>query len=252
MPPVVIVPAPVSVPGTRAAPSASSQHEGTLSDRWDDIFAEALASVSGNPIYNRDLPTDLYTDGSCSDNGRPVAAAGWGVHVHNSDQLGDHYGALPVQVQTNNRAELAAVEAALHLAWNSSHRRCRVFADCNLACLGISNNSDEWSWKSALGVRGWLHNWELNGWRNASGKRVRHTDIWKRILRGLRLFEHSPTRSVEVHHVKAHNGEKGNERADKLAKEGSQLRFKLMELAAPWGWFQRALGEYWGNRKTED
>ena len=101
-------------------------------------------------------------------------------------------------------------------------------------------------------MRGWLHNWELNGWRNASGKRVRHTDIWKRILRGLRLFEDSPTRSVEVHHVKAHNGEKGNERADKLAKEGSQLRFKLMELAAPWGWFQRVLGEYWGNRKIED
>ena len=85
------------------------------------------------------------------------------MNVHNSDQLDHHYGELPVQVQTNNRAELAAVEAALHLAWNSSHRRCRVFADCNLTCLGISNNSDEWSWKSALNVRGWLHNWELNG-----------------------------------------------------------------------------------------
>ena len=53
-------------------------------------------------------------------------------------------------------------------------------------------------------------------------------------------------------HVKAHDGEKGNERADELAKEGSQLRFKLMELAAPEGWFQRALGEYWGNRKIDD
>ena len=33
---------------------------------------------------------------------------------------------------------------------------------------------------------------------------------------------------------------KGNdeERADKLAKEGSQLRFKLMKLSAPEGWFQ--------------
>ena len=32
-------------------------------------------------------------------------------------------------------------------------------------------------------------------------------------------------------HVKAHDGSQGNERADKLAKEGAKLRFDLMELA---------------------
>ena len=57
-------------------------------------FAEALADVSGNPIYNRDLHTVLlYTDWFCFDNEILVqylyfATAGWGVHVHkfNSDQ----------------------------------------------------------------------------------------------------------------------------------------------------------------------
>ena len=73
----------------------------------------------------------------------PFAAAGWGVCVHNSDKLGEFYGALPGQMQTNNRAELVVVEAALQLAWNSEHVDCRVLADCNLACLAIDNNTKE-------------------------------------------------------------------------------------------------------------
>ena len=68
-------------------------------------------------------------------------------------------------------------------------------------------------------------------WRTASGGRVRHTDIWRRILRWMRLFERSPTRSVVVRHVNTHSDTHGNERTDKLAKEGAKLRFKLMELA---------------------
>ena len=67
----------------------------------------------------------------------------------------------------------------------------------------------------------------------------------------LRLFESSPDRSVEVKHVKAHDGDHGNERADALAKEGSKLRFDLMNLAAPDGWFTEALARYWGNRKID-
>ena len=129
-----------------------SQHNGTLKERWDAIFTEALAEVRDRPVHDPELPTDLYTDGPCTDTGRPFAAAGWGVCVLNSDQLGEYHGALPGQVQTNNRAELAAIEAALLLAWNSSHSHCRVIADCNLACMGISNDQDEWAWRSALGV----------------------------------------------------------------------------------------------------
>ena len=58
---------------------------------------------------------------------------------------------------------------------------CRVFADSNYAKLGISNDTDAWAWRSALGVHGWLDRWHRNGWRTATGNRVRHADIWKRI-----------------------------------------------------------------------
>ena len=153
VPPVVIVPPPTCYNDRRAARVGSTQ-EGTLSERWDAIFAEALAEVQDRAIYDPNKPTDLYTDGSCSDNGRPFAAAGWGVHVVNSDQLGEYSGALAGQVQTNNRAELAAVEVALRLAWGSSHKNCRIIADCNLACLAIDNGTEE---VVAQGVgHGWM------------------------------------------------------------------------------------------------
>ena len=68
---------------------------------------------------------------------------------------------------------------------------------------------------------------------------MRHADLWKRILKLIRLFESSPNRCVEVMHVKAHDGDAGNERADKLAKLGSKLRFKLMQnQASSPNWFK--------------
>ena len=223
--------------------------DATLAQRWDTIFAEALAEANEHPIYDQSQPTIFYTDGSCLSNGMPYASAGWGVCVHNSDTLGDFYGALPGQMQTNNRAELVAVEAALQMAWNSHHLDCRVLADCNLAVLAINNDEVEWKWRSALGVNGWLSRWEKNGWRSATGGRVSHSDVWKRILRWLRLFRDSPTKNVLVQHVKAHDGTEGNERADALAKMGAKLHFNLLVQQQPQGWFQRAIKLYWGNRR---
>ena len=119
-----------------------------------------------------------------------------------------------------------------------------------MVCMGISNDEEGWAWRKALGVNGWMDRWAQNGWWSASGKRVRHADIWKRILKWLRLFESSHNRCVEILHVKAHAGQRGNERADKLAKEGAKLRFDLMNKSQPEGWFQRALKCYWDNRNS--
>ena len=140
------------------------------------------------------------------------------------------------------------MEAALQLAWDSNHAHYRVVSDCNLACLVITNVENNWSWRAALGMDGWLYRWELTGWRSATGKRVSHSDIWRRILRWLRLFESAPNRSVYVSNMKAHTGEHGNEWVDKLTEEGSALRFRLMELATPHNWFHNTLNVYWPNR----
>jgi len=123
-----------------------------------------------------------------------------------------------------------------------------VFTDSNYAKLVISNDTDAWAWRSALGVHGWLDRWYRNGWRTATGNRVRHADIWKRIRKWLKLFEGARSRKVEILHVKAHSGNNGNERADSLAAQGAKLRFKLMDSQ---GWFQFAVKRYWSNRRSE-
>ena len=104
-PPTVIVPPPSCIADTAAAAAiscTSQQQQQTLKEKWDTIFAQTLTEVNERPIYNPEAPTDFYTDGSCTDNGKPFAAAGWGVHVTNSDRLGEYFGAVPGQVQTNN------------------------------------------------------------------------------------------------------------------------------------------------------
>ena len=120
----------------------------------------------------------------------------------------------------------------------------RIFPDSNLACQGVSNRADEWAWRTALGLDGWLARWEKQGWRSASGKRVSHADIWRLILGWLRKFEGS-SRKVEVIHVRAHADNKGNEKADELAKKGAKLRAELMLNAGGEGWLARTVKRYW-------
>ena len=115
--------------------------------------------------------------------------------------------------------------------------------------MGVSNHDDEWAWKAALGMDGWLVRWERQSWRSASGKRVSHSDLWRSILFWLRRFDESPVRYVEVHHVRAHEGNAGNERADKLAKMGAKLRHEVMADQMPTNWAQRAKQLYWENRQ---
>ena len=133
----------------------------------EEIFARSMKEVQGAGEVDALCPTDLYTDGSCLDGGKPWAADGWGVHVVNSDKLGGYYAALAGSIQTNSRAELVTIEAALHLAWGATHKHYRVLTDCEFAKRGIEL---------------WVRKWELNGWRTTGGERVSHSDVWKRIL----------------------------------------------------------------------
>ena len=51
----------------------------------------------------------------------------------------------------------------------------------------------------------------------------------------------------------AHDGDVGNERADKLAKQGSKLRFELMrDQASSPNWFKKSLYKYWNNRRPTE
>ena len=48
-----------------------------------------------------------------------------------------------------------------------------------------------------------------------------------------------------VTHVRAHAGNKGNEKADELIKKGEKLRAELMLNAGGEGWLERTVKRYW-------
>ncbi len=63
--------------------------------------------------------------------------------------------------------------------------------------------------------KGWLENWQSNGWRKAArkgqGKPVLNQDLWEQLL--AQLDRHQ----VRFNWVRGHSGHAENERADRLA-----------------------------------
>lgn len=151
------------------------------------------------------LPADdmlvVYTDGSCVDNGKPGARAGYGVWFADGDA--HNVSARLHGKQTNQRAELMAAIVALEQCRKKRpDARVRMLTD---------------SIYVATGMRSWILAWRKNGYRNAKGKPVDNADLFKRLDALCALMR------VEFVHVKAHSGIEGNDRADVLAKRGGAL-----------------------------
>jgi ribonuclease HI len=60
-------------------------------------------------------------------------------------------------------------------------------------------------------TKGWLEQWQRNGWRTASKQAVKNQDLWQR------LAEEAARHNVSFQRVRGHTGVEMNERADQLA-----------------------------------
>ena len=138
-----------------------------------------------------------YTDGACSGNPGP---GGWGVLLEARD--GDHLlktrelcgGA---QDTTNNRMELMAVISALETLTKPSS--ITVITDSAYVKNGITS---------------WINAWKKNGWMTSARKPVKNIKLWQDL--DAAQLRHQ----VAWKWIKGHAGHSGNERADKLAREG--------------------------------
>ena len=61
--------------------------------------------------------------------------------------------------------------------------------------------------------KGWLKNWQKNGWQTAAKKPVKNRDLWEDLIYLVDLHE------VTFEWIRGHTGHTENERADKLAVE---------------------------------
>lgn len=146
------------------------------------------------------LKVVIYTDGAAR--GNPDGPGGYGVVMQYTDTKGIlHEKELSrgYAKTTNNRMELMGVIAGLE----ALNRPCDVELHSDSQYV-IKAFNDHW-------IDGWLK----RGWKKSDGKPVLNVDLWKRLLK-----------AKEPHHVtwiwvKGHNGQKENERCDRLATEAA-------------------------------
>lgn len=138
----------------------------------------------------------IYTDGACSGNPGP---GGWGVWLTMAGAERELCGGEPQT--TNNRMELQAVIEALH----TLDRSCSV--DLHTDSQYVQK-----------GIQEWIHGWRRNGWKTAAKQPVKNADLWQI------LWNETQRHQVTWHWVRGHAGNEGNERADRLARQGLMER----------------------------
>ena len=137
---------------------------------------------------------EIFTDGACAGNPGP---GGWGAVLRYRGVDKELYGSAADT--TNNRMELcAAIEALSAL---KRPMRVRLHTDSTYVRNGITQ---------------WIEGWKANGWRTKGRKPVRNVDLWQR------LEEAAARHDVEWLWVRGHDGHPDNERADALARRGTE------------------------------
>uniref|UniRef100_A0A2M4BVW3 Ribonuclease H1 n=1 Tax=Anopheles marajoara TaxID=58244 RepID=A0A2M4BVW3_9DIPT len=144
----------------------------------------------------------VYTDGSCEGNGKPNAAAGLGVYFDEDHALNT---AKPVSGRaTNNCGEIQAASTAIRLAREQGIERLAINTDSKFLIDATTQ---------------WMPGWKRRDWTLASGGPVKNKTDFMELDREM----NTGNMSIKWNHVDAHSGIVGNERADQLARQGSEM-----------------------------
>ena len=138
----------------------------------------------------------IYTDGSAR--GNPDGPGGYGAILRYVDSRGEvHERELSqgYEKTTNNRMEMMGVIAALE----ALRRPCQI--DLYTDSQYVVNAFE----------KGWIRNWQKNGWKTASKEPVKNKELWERMLKAAQGHD------LTFHWVKGHAGHPENERCDRLA-----------------------------------
>lgn len=136
---------------------------------------------------------EIYTDGACRGNPGP---GGWGALLIAGKHRKTLHGGDPET--TNNRMELTAAIEALNALKESSnvilHTDSKYVMD---------------------GIKEWLPNWKKRDWKTTAKKAVKNKDLWQA------LDAATQRHTIDWRWVKGHDGNPGNEEADRLANLGA-------------------------------
>ncbi|XP_040097332.1 ribonuclease H1 isoform X3 [Oryx dammah] len=174
-------------------PAARFKKFATEEEAW------AFVSRPASPSHSEGDSVVVYTDGCCSSNGRKRARAGIGVYWGPGHPL--NVGIRLPGRQTNQRAEIHAACKAIEQAKAQDITKLVLYTDSMFTINGITT---------------WVKGWKQNGWRTSTGKEVTNKEDFaelERLARGM---------DIQWMHVPGHSGFRGNEEADRLAREGAK------------------------------
>jgi ribonuclease HI len=147
----------------------------------------------------------VFTDGSCSHNGRANAIAGYAVWVPDVPSLSVSDRLPPSDPQTNQRAELAAIHRAVRILDTHGYHDedIKIYTDSEYSINCLTK---------------WISGWVSRGWKTAAGSDVLHRDLIEATSAVLSKFK-----SHRLVHVRAHTGKdddlsKQNDVVDRMAR----------------------------------
>jgi ribonuclease HI len=154
-------------------------------------------ALKNNETLSPNAPT-AFCDGACVDNGLSQAAGGYGVYwgANNIDNVSERLSDTH-HLATNNRAELAAVIAALKQAHTKHMPELQICTDSKYVIDGINCHLPSWRESGELDKRP-------------------NKDLWET------LEPLTSDITLKWQHVKGHSGIHGNDEADRLANEGAR------------------------------
>ena len=153
----------------------------------------------------------VYTDGSCSGNGKSYATGGIGIHFPNRE-LKDISKVFDMTPVTNQRAELYAILTSLrYIKKNLGLRNYQV----------LLKTDSKYSIQS---ITKWVNGWVKNGWKTVNGDPVANREFIETI------YNYTQKYSIFFEHVSAHtNGDDddsiANAVADELATKATQKAY---------------------------
>ncbi len=146
----------------------------------------------------------IFTDGSVFGNPGP---GGWGAVVIQGSERREMSGAFS-WTTISEMEILAAVEALRSIPPGT---RVELHSDSELLILGM---------------RGFVFQWQSQGWRNRRGIALQHRDLW------LQLIEFNLELKIRWKWLRGHNGHRWQSRADALAYRAAKSLAVSQDIAA--------------------
>ena len=158
-----------------------------------------------------------YTDGSCKPN---PGLGGWAwIYFREScpDLIFVDSGGVSTKT-TNNRMEILALIELLRSLKGTSFKRVDIHMDTLSYVLKGLLKTGEGRMFPRQKYTGYAKNWNLTKGTKRNGSPLKNADLWRKLDKELTWWM---AKKVELwfHWVRGHNGDPGNELADKLAQE---------------------------------